>query len=160
MRTSAEIVARIRAVAKDDFFGFERTDLMAYLPFEDAAQFLQGDDVTPENYAAQGMPFPLERDHALMEMREYMDFAWGKATGHRGLSASRSMSHMRAWLWLLEDDELVAFLDDPKSYPQYGAPVLMAICRKYQIEAPEREDVIRMSQGLPCTPNCTEGCGE
>ena len=40
----------------------------------------------------------------------------------------RSIEHMKAWLWLL-NDPLGARLDD--LYRHYGKPCLRAICEKY-----------------------------
>jgi len=64
-------------------------------------------------------------------------FGWGKVRNHRGLSADRTILKMKAWLWLLGDDELEAFAADYANYPQYGAPILKAICEKYDFPIPE-----------------------
>ena len=67
-------------------------------------------------------------DHLLGAIEEYMPFAWDKANNCRGLSADRSVSHMKAWLWLLGDD-LGEKLDG--IYCFYGKPCLRVICEKY-----------------------------
>jgi len=93
-------------------------------------------------------------------MRSYMEFAWGKVIGHRGISASRSVAKMSAWLWLLADEELHKFAEDSRNYPQYGAPILAKISRKYTFWIPNRNDVWNMIEGRPCQADCQMGCGK
>lgn len=149
MRTESEIVARCREIADEDFFGHQRSDLLNYVSFDSAREFLR-----PEADPAKWTHQPLTGEAVLTEMGEYVDFAWGKALGHRGLSAERSIDHYRAWIWLLGDD----FPD--ADYPNYGVPILKAICERYSFPVPDDGAVLRMSQGRKCHPDCDEGCGE
>lgn len=149
MRTTTEIVERINAIRDTDMFGFRVGVLVAYLPFEDARPFLR------EDAKASDWPEPLARDRVsiIEEMRHYMGFAWTKALGHRGISASRSTEKFGEWVWMLGDDPIEA------DYQNYGAPILFAICERYGFRAPETEDARRMGEGEPCEPGCVEGCG-
>jgi hypothetical protein len=103
MRTIEEIAER--AARSDDIFGHDIDILVRYLPFDKARPFLSAG-------AVQREPHPLDLEAIRGEMKEYLEFAWEKAEGHRGLSALRSITRMRAWLWLLKDEELLRFADD------------------------------------------------
>src|SRR5664280_2787965 len=89
-RTQAEIVTEIERLAKDDFFGVKRSDLLNYLSFQEAKPFLK-DDVVESDWKTS--PFTVESVRA--EMIEYLDFAWDKANDQRGLSAERSINHLK-----------------------------------------------------------------
>lgn len=154
MRTAEEIVEYIKA--DDGFLSFQSEVLVPYLPFDEAKQFLK-DGVTVEGWVE--LPQPISPERVLADVQEYMKFAWDKALDHRGLSASRSVSKMTAWMWMLGDDELVELCSDDSAYPQYGAPILRAISEKYGCEIPQSDFLARMAQGLPCESGCDMGCG-
>jgi len=130
MKSQSEILERIKKVEKDDFFGVERGNLIAYLEFENAKEFLE-DGVTKEKWN-KNKSDPVE------DLKKYMPFAWEKANDHRGLSSGRSLSHMRGWLWLDGQDDLVDFLNDESNYAPYGKPVLSKICAHYSL--PDEHD--------------------
>lgn len=119
MRTDEEIVDRINAIKHEDMFGFETGDLVTVLPFDKAKPWLK-EEAKPEDWD------PDARDEAAVKtrMRDYLSFAWEKANGCRGISAMRSLLHMRAWLFLLGEDEAVGKIDD---YTHYGKPILREI---------------------------------
>lgn len=123
-RTDAEILARIESVKESDWMGTQTNDLVHALSFE-AAKPLLNDSVKPEDWAEK-RPVPSE------EIAAYMPFAWGKANGCRGLSAGRSIDHMRAWLWLDGKDVLCSRMDS--LYDFYGKPCLVLICAEYKID--------------------------
>lgn len=150
MRTPREIAEHYSRHQKDDLLGFTGGVLVSHLPFDLAQPFLKP-SVTSEEWG----PLPLVWDAVLAEMREYMAFAWEKALNHRGISASRSVEKMRAWLFMLGDDELAGM----ERYENYGAPILLAICKKYGFLVPNELAAERMARGLPCTDGCDEGCG-
>lgn len=124
-RTNKEILARIEAVADRDWIGTMRGDLVSRLSFEDAKPFLK-DDASATDW---GEPRPRDREGILAEMLDYMPFAWEKANNNRGISASRSLEHMSAWLWLLGHD---AAADQVLRYDLYGKPRLRAICEAFE----------------------------
>ncbi len=117
-RTQEEILSRMKQVEKDDFFGFQRTDLLEHLDFENAKQFLK-DGVTEADWKKETRT-PKE------VMTEYLSFAFEKAKDKRGLSAGRSMEHYTSWLWLDGDEVLHKTLDE---YTDYGIPQLIEICK-------------------------------
>ena len=125
MKTIDEISSKIKELENgdEDFFGSKRSDLIGYLPFEQATPYLK-EGVDSDQWTPRG----LSRDEIVAEMLDYMEFAWGKANNCRGLSANRSVNHYEIWLWLLED-ELGEKLES--LYQYYGKPCLRAICEKY-----------------------------
>ena len=150
MRTPEEIVAKIKELDKNSVLGFHREVMVPYLPYEFAKEFLK-----PEVTAETWQPTPMTREEILKEMRKYMIFAWGKVEDHRSISASRSVTKMQAWIYLLGDD-----LDlESIPYAQYGAPKLAAVCKEYGLDVPPDETIGRMIEGLRCEPNCEMGCG-
>lgn len=157
MRTEAEVLAKIAELGDaGDMLGFSRDALIRFLSFPAAKPFLLPTVVEDEWH-----PNPLTSDGVVGQMREYMDFAWEKALGHRGLSANRSVAKMREWVWLLGDDEALTFMDADGNYPQYGVPILAYLCERFQLPMPadSAEQIKRMRVGGSCVPGCTEGCG-
>ena len=125
MKTTQEILARIAEIEADDMFGFQKGDLLAFLPYDVAKPFLN-EEMTQDKWAT--IVRPQTKEAAVGEMLNYMPFAWEKANDCRGISACRSVEHMKAWLWLAGDD-LYDKLDD--LYEFYGKPCLAVICEKY-----------------------------
>src|SRR5512135_535321 len=162
MRTQQEIIDRISYISKRDFFGFESTDLMCALDFENAKPFLKDEPkVTKEQWESPEEDGTTSRTDGGVRKQivDYLVFAFGKALDHRGLSSSRSIDHFKAWLFLLGDDELLAFTENDANYPQYGMPCLVAIAKKYAPSAiPDDPDVARMGAGKPCSA-CAAGDG-
>lgn len=152
IKTTQEILAYIPL--SDDFFGHANEVLCPYLSAEEVKPFCE-QDADLSDWKQQ----PLERDTIVAEMAEYMTFAWEKAQDHRGLSAMRSVTKMQAWLWLLGDDETLAYAKNYDNYAQYGAPVLKKICEVYSFPIPDGEEIENMAKGLPCTSGCVMGCG-
>jgi hypothetical protein len=150
MKTHEQIIERIRR--HDDPLGFTTEAIIDFLPFAAAREFLEP-DVTAEEWAE--LARPLTREAVIEQMRDYMEFAWGKVEGHRGISASRSVMKMTAWLWLIDDEALV----ENRDYPQYGAPILHAVCAKYGFGIPVSVEIANMVSGRPCRDDCGEGCG-
>jgi hypothetical protein len=155
MRTQEEIVARINSTV-DVPFNFEPDVLLPFLDFEHAKPFLKA-EATEELWEKDRVALRTD-ESALAHAREYMAFGWDKVLNHRGLSASRTVQKMRAWMWLVGNDELVALCDDGSKFPMYGAPVLNEICRHYGWPVPVDPLLENMIQGRACNPECEEGC--
>ena len=149
MRTANEIVDR--CLAKGDIFGFSAEALAEFLTFEEAKPLLK-DTATPDKWECE----PRTREAVIRKMADYMNFAWGKVEGHRGISASRSVDKMRAWVWLLGDDDALREIERAE-YAQYGAPKLAVVCHRYGFPIPADEWATRMIAGEPC--GAYEGCG-
>src|SRR5262245_23225437 len=101
MKTLEEILQKFDELEKNenrDPFGFIRQVLLGFLPFVTARPYLK-ESTTEEQWTAAASP--LTEEAAKKSMSEYMEFAFEKAMDHRGLSASRSVRKMGAYLWLL-----------------------------------------------------------
>lgn len=150
MRTADEIVAKIDK-KQNELLGFWPEVLIEFLTFDDAKPFLKP-EATADEWST---PTVQSREIIIEKMRDYMEFAWGKVENHRGISASRSVEKMEAWIWLLGDD-----LDlDAIDYAQYGAPKLAAVCERYGFPIPDGAEIKNMINGRPCEPGCGQGCG-
>jgi hypothetical protein len=130
MRTQQEIVEQIKKqVAEALLFDFGISNLLVYLDDYETAKPFLNEGVTEEQFkeATKGRRTPQE------EILDYMGFAWEKANDCRGLSAMRSLQHMKAWLWLDGKDALLdrIHIDD---YTLYGKPQLRAISEEYGID--------------------------
>ena len=112
------IVSRIEAVKANDFFGAETGHLIYRLDYDRARPYIK-DDVTPESWAEATTAV----NPASVEARDYLPFAWGKANDCRGLSASRSIDHMAAFLFLAGRQDLADGIRD--HYEFYGKPCLV-----------------------------------
>jgi hypothetical protein len=135
-RTQEEIVERLRSEEKRDPFGWAVEDLLIWLDFDHAKEFLKP-EATQEQWDPMEKPKPVRE-----QMVEYMDFAWEKAKGCRGLSASRSMNHYANWLWLLGEDELAASMLD---YEYYGKDNLVKVCECLGLDPKRWDDGVRVN---------------
>lgn len=151
MRTQKEIVDYLNSEDEDGIFSFRHEVLVPFLTFENAKPFLK-EGVTDWKCS------DLSRDSVLSQMRKYMEFAWGKVLDHRGLSANRSVSKMKAWRWLLGDSNKIEW----RNYPNYGAPILAQVCELYSFNVPIDENLELMIEGKnckSCSDGTTTGCG-
>lgn len=142
MRTQEEILARIESVKQDDVFGFQRSDLIEFLTFENAKPFLVKEYVA--QVEAGEIKYEQQTDPVAI-IRDYMAFAWDKANDRRGLSAMRTMEHMQTWLWLAGEDVLA---NKCKHYNYYGKPQLVEICEKYGIDWKSLDDDVWVNDEL------------
>jgi len=78
---------------------------------------------------------PLTREAVLERLKEDLEFAFEKATGKRGISASLMCDVVKMWMWVLDDP-----LADAENYAQYGLPILKAVALKYGLPNPIGED--------------------
>jgi len=140
LRTQEEIIKRIEVRKKDDLLGWEINEYICYLDYENAKPYLKK-DVTKESWGNRKEKEPVKK------IKEYMDFAWEKANDCRGISAGRSLMHMRAWLWLDSQDEFLKKWNNLENYEFYGKPQLKAICELYGIDWKKFDDGVRTNIG-------------
>lgn len=132
-RTQKEIVQRVKRVIQTDMFGFEVPELIGYLDYEHAKEFLK-EGVTEKDWSKDKRLTPKE------QIEDYMWFAWEKANNKRGISAYRSMLHMRAWIWL-DDPEFFNEIDSEiEDFEYYGKDVLVKICKHYGLDYTQWDD--------------------
>ena len=137
MRTYEEIVDRINKLKPHDkIMGFKTPDLVLCLPYKYAKEFLRP-EVTSDEWE-EGKTYPVDRESIIKQMEEYMPYAWEQANNCRGISASRTMGHYSAWVWLVGDD-----LGDLNEYEYYGKDHLVRICEHYGWDHTQWDDGIR-----------------
>ena len=156
MRTPEEIVT----YPHEDWLGFGRNALLSFLTFEQAKPWLKegadpmsADGTQHWDEATQ----PLTEASVMDTIREYMPFAWEKVEDHRGISAARSVLKMQAWVWLLGREDLVETCSDASLFDPYGAPILAALCKAFDLPIPVSDILTPMIAGKPCGPECW-GC--
>lgn len=132
MRTQDEIVARIEKRKANDVLSFEVPQYVSFLNFDTAKPYLVNEAVSEEWN---------KRDLSNIRdvMTDYMEFAWDKANGCRGISAGRSMMHYQAWLWL-EGEWTETEIDALDDYEYYGKPQLIKICEHLGLDASKWDD--------------------
>ena len=138
MRSPAEIVARIRELEADkspfgEIFDFQRKDLIEFLDYDHAKEFLKPD--YPEEEWLK-ISQKLTRENVLAEIADYIDFAWDKCLEHRQLSAVRSIEHLSAWVFLLGDPL-------PENLLGYGEFFLDEVCQRYGFNSHLEEYITR-----------------
>ena len=154
-RTQEEIVARIRAIDGQDLFGFRAEVLIPQLDYEHARPFLRSGWTAQEYRAAT---FELGKDGTLTQRAEAcLEFAWGKARDHRGISPRRSVDKLQEHAWLAGRDDVVQAMRRAP-YPMYGVPQLVAFARGMHLPVPDDRVLARMALSEPCRPDCDEGC--
>lgn len=157
MRTADEIVQWSKD--NDGPLNFGSEVLVDYLPAErvpDLGYKLQEDTGFAWKQKSQ------DPKDVTAEMKAYMDtYGWPKAEDHRGISASRTIDKMAAWLWLLGKDDLLAAME-AAPYKNYGAPKLKVIALGMGWEVPTSPVLAAMMEGEVC-PACQagheSGCG-
>ena len=127
-RSQEEILKRIEEV--NDLFGTQISDLVEFLTFENARKFLKDEYVAD---VESGREEWVQKTDPKKEISDYMDFAYEKAENQRGLSAGRSMLHMKTWIWLDDQEFYEQIIEDIDDYYDYGIPQLNRICNHYRI---------------------------
>jgi hypothetical protein len=154
LRSQEEIAAKYKET-EGEFLNFAGDVLLPCLDFEHARPFLKPEVTEAEWDKERVRP---TKESVLGELRNYMDFAWGKVEDHRGISASRSVDKLSAYVWLLGDDATLSEVEEA-GFAQYGAPKLAVICRAYDLPIPEDEGIQRMIRGESCGSYEDCGCG-
>ena len=126
MRSQEEILERFNKV--NDVFGTQKSDLIDYMEFKTAKEFLK------DEYVKQVESGEKEWEQTMNPKKEilgYLDFAYGKAHNERGLSAGRSMLHFKTWIWIDDEKFYNEIVDEMDSYNDYGLAVLDKISKHY-----------------------------
>lgn len=138
MRSQEEIIARAIARSSEDFFGFEVNEYLRALTTENL-EGLKGSLINEEADLAEHEPDLTSDEKLKAQCIEYMSFAWDKANGCRGISASRSLYHYKAWLWMLGEDQF----EEIDNYQFYGKDELVKICHYLDLDPAEWDDGVR-----------------
>jgi len=127
-RTQDEIIKRMNEA--DDLFSTQQNDLINFLTYDNARAFLSSEYI--KNVEESKEPW-VTTDVADLNkiILSYLPFAYKKARGGRGLSAGRSMLHMKSWIWLDDEEFYEEVKDLIDNYTEYGIPALDAISEHY-----------------------------
>lgn len=129
IRTQEEILKRFEEV--DDLLGTQKSDLIFYLTFDNAKQYLNPEYVQKVESGEETWE---QKTDPKEEILDYLEFAYDKAHNQRGLSAGRSMMHFRTWIWLDDDEFYNEIIDLIDNYTSYGLPALDKIAEHYNWE--------------------------
>lgn len=132
--TPEEIAAKIK---KDgDLFSFGPSVWVEYLPWEASKEFLNPEYVTEMEKANTKPKQITDVREAAQDLLDYMVFGWSKALDERGISASRTINKIAAWLWILGRQDLEELVSRDSLYNPYGMPALIAVSQQLGIEVP------------------------
>jgi hypothetical protein len=134
-RTEEELEAKLKEENKG-FMSFGLDPLFGVIPLKLAKPYINKETYTKYE-SGEDTWETLIFEQVVREFLEYMVFAWGKAFDEKGLSASRSIIKLSAWLWLLGRDDLMQIIDDDDRYKPYGAPALIDVCVELNIKVPD-----------------------
>ncbi len=134
IRTQQEILQRFESA--DDFLSTQQGDLIEFMEFNYAKPFLQSEYL--EKIDKGEIEWVTETD-AKSKIIDYLPFAFEKAYSERGISAGRSMMHMKAWIWLDNEEFYNEIIDRIDNYDSYGLPALKAIAKHYGVEIPSED---------------------
>lgn len=160
-KSEEQILAKLKEVKGGDMFGFKVEVLLQFLPAKIVQELFgfKNPEEDMKKWEEEDRE-DLTEENVMKLFREYMEFAWGKAADHRGLSAGRSVEKLTMYAWIMGADELVKDIEDERiEYAQYGCPILAAIATKFSLPIPTSSDIQNMIAGRPCEPDCTMGCG-
>lgn len=132
-RSQDEIFEKMKGGA-DDMFGFTVSILAPYAEYERSKEFYN--DEYKAKVASGEIKHEVSTDlvETVQDMVDYLIFGLGKALDGRGLSASRTVSKVGAWLWLLGREDLERTIHRDDLYNPYGMRALIAVCEDLGIE--------------------------
>jgi hypothetical protein len=140
MRTQEELIERYKSC--NDMFGFESNEYLSGMTVE-SLESLKGTHIK-EDADLDLHVVLFKDDQAILDCcKSYMEFAWEKANGCRGISAYRSIMHYKAWLWMIGEDGW----DDIEDFQYYGKDELVRICNFLGIDSSLYDDGIRTNSG-------------
>lgn len=122
---------------EDDFFGFAREVAYRFMPFEDAKDHLTEEFLEKIEKGEKKYVQITDVMEAVQDFLDYMVFAWMKAAEGKGISASRSIIKLSAWMQILSRPDVADILNDDSLYAPYGKPALRKACDILGIEAPD-----------------------
>lgn len=153
-RSMYHVMTHLKGVRDDgdDLFGF-RTEVLAEFLDLDCLTALDLKPVDPGTWRAK------PTSAAPADGAKYLEFAFGKALDHRGISAGRSVDKLTEYAWLQGRDDVVSAMTHA-DYAMYGVPKLLVYAQAFGLPVPDDEALRRMGRGEICDPEgCDAGCG-
>ena len=128
-RADEEILERIEETGSSYFYA-------DYLPYETAKTILDSESLKDWEGKKK------DRKSIKAEMLGHMNYAWRKANGFRGISASCAIENYKVWVWLAGDD----LGDFDEEYEYYGKDILVKICNHYGWNSSQWDDGVRLNE--------------
>lgn len=126
MLTREQVIAAVRAgrtsAALD---GRDYSRLVEFFPVEDWELF----GFKLKEGAKATEPRAWTEEEVKKQLAKDLDFAFDKALGQRGISASLMYEVVKMWMWVLENP--LQYFDD---YAQYGLPLFKAVALEFGLE--------------------------
>ena len=112
--------------------------LSDYISWKNAKQFYNDEYIKSVKSGKEKKPRMITDIYeTAQDFLDYMVFGWMKAIDERGISASRTINKLGHWLWLMGREDLKHLINDEDLYNPYGAPALIAVCKKMGISVPK-----------------------
>jgi len=118
-------------VKKEDVLGITLGDVLEFMDWKTVKEM----EILKEEYVEkvekgeeEWKSIPYTPENVIKRMKDYMEFAWDKANGCRGISAWRSIQHYRNWLYMFGDGDIDEMVRAMEHYEYYGKPWLSIIC--------------------------------
>lgn len=121
----------------NSFFGFDKEVAADFLSFDKVKHIYKDEYVKLVESGEKEYKQIVDIKEAAQDFLDYMVFAWMKALDERGISASRSIQKLSAWMKILGRSDIADTLDDDDLYNPYGRPALRASCDKLDISYPD-----------------------
>lgn len=121
----------------NDMFGFAKEVYLEHMAWDEAKQHYNDEYVKSVEDGAEPNTQVTDVMEAAQDFLDYMVFAWMKAEDERGISASRSIVKLSAWLKVLGRNDLSELIESEGLYNPYGAPALIAVCKEMEIPTPQ-----------------------
>ena len=130
-------VARDLCEDRDDVWGFAAEVAVDFLTYEQAKFRLAASYKEHIKEGKEEWHQITDVMEAVQDFLDYMVFAWMKARDERGLSATRSIYKLAAWMKILGRPDIAKVLLDDDLYAPYGIPALVEACNMLGIKYPE-----------------------
>ncbi len=130
--------AALAIMKENDFLGFGKEVALRVLEFETVKNYINENAVKDvENGKQEKWKVMTDVIEAAQDFLDYMVFAWSKAMGERGISSSRSIEKLSAWMKILNRPDVATVLEDESLYEPYGRPVIKKACEMLNISCPD-----------------------
>ena len=107
---------------------FNKEVAVYFLPFEVLKSYYKEHSVNTEENDEDWRQIT-DIKEAAQDFLDYMVFAWKKAIDEKGVSASRSIDKLSAWMRILGRTDIAEILDNDDLFYPYGRPALKKACQ-------------------------------
>ena len=158
IRSDDEIISYYRKIAPYDLFHVWATELMLRLPLQKAIPFMSVNHGWTEETWSK-VQRKGDKESIVNEMEDFIQDAIERVLSHKK-TAVVSLDYYRVWAWLMKDLDLFTYLIDDRNFPNFGAPMLMAVIDKYEMKDLLPDDEVKkfqfanMADGRKCQELC------